>query len=43
MKKRTIHICTNCGYETIGYYGKCPECNSWNTLEEVVEIGRAHV
>lgn len=36
MKKRTVHKCTNCGYETIGYYGKCPECNSWNTIKEIV-------
>lgn len=36
MKKRTVHKCTKCGYETIGYYGKCPECNSWNTIKEIV-------
>ena len=34
MKKKTIYICSNCNYESIGYMGKCPECNSWNTLEE---------
>ncbi len=34
-KKKKIHICSSCGYETIGYLGKCPECNSWGTLEEV--------
>nr|WP_300003275.1 DNA repair protein RadA [Tissierella sp.] len=34
MKKKTIYICNNCNYESIGYMGKCPECNSWNTLEE---------
>ena len=34
MKKKTIYICGNCNYESIGYMGKCPECNSWNTMEE---------
>lgn len=32
MKKKTIYICSNCDYETVGYMGKCPECNAWNTL-----------
>lgn len=34
MKKKTIYVCNNCEYESIGYMGKCPECNSWNTMEE---------
>ena len=34
MKKKTIYVCSNCNYESIGYMGKCPECSSWNTLEE---------
>lgn len=34
MKKNTIHVCSQCGYEMVGYMGKCPECNSWGTLVE---------
>lgn len=34
MKKKTIYVCSACNYESIGYMGKCPECNSWNTLVE---------
>lgn len=34
-KKKTVFVCSNCQYESIGYLGKCPECNSWNTLEEM--------
>lgn len=38
MKKKTIFKCENCGFESIKWLGKCPECNSWNTLkEETVE------
>ncbi|HEY8363640.1 MAG TPA: DNA repair protein RadA [Tissierellaceae bacterium] len=34
MKKKAKYICENCGYESISYYGKCPECGSWNSLKE---------
>ncbi|WFA07687.1 DNA repair protein RadA [Tissierella sp. Yu-01] len=34
MKKSSIHVCSNCGYEMVGHMGKCPECNSWGTLVE---------
>ncbi len=36
MKKKTIYKCTVCDYESIGYMGKCPECNSWSTLVETI-------
>lgn len=31
---KTSYICSNCGNVTSKWYGKCPECDSWNTLEE---------
>lgn len=34
MKKKLLYICTNCKYETTGYFGKCPSCGSWGTLKE---------
>ncbi len=36
MKKKTVFICSKCSYESIGYMGKCPECDSWNSLVETV-------
>ena len=33
-KEKTIYLCSACGYETPRWMGKCPGCNSWNTLEE---------
>ncbi len=33
-KEKTVYICSACGYETPRWMGKCPGCNSWNTLEE---------
>lgn len=33
-KVKTKFYCTECGYETAKWYGKCPGCNSWNTMVE---------
>jgi DNA repair protein RadA/Sms len=40
MKKKTVYRCSNCEFESIKWLGKCPICNSWNTLEEVVVEAR---
>ncbi|MCX5697761.1 MAG: DNA repair protein RadA [Candidatus Omnitrophica bacterium] len=34
MKTRTLFTCQNCGYQSSKWLGKCPECNSWNSLVE---------
>ncbi len=31
---KSIFTCTECGYTTPKWFGKCPSCGSWNTLEE---------
>jgi len=37
-KTRIKYICSNCGYETLRWLGKCPECESWNSfIEEIIE------
>lgn len=33
-KARSVYVCTECGYETQKWLGKCPDCGSWNSLEE---------
>lgn len=33
-KQKSIYICNNCGYESAKWYGKCPSCNEWGTLDE---------
>ena len=35
-KQKTVYICSNCGYESAKWYGKCPSCNEWGTLNEEV-------
>ncbi|OOM11207.1 DNA repair protein RadA [Clostridium saccharobutylicum] len=36
MKQKTLYRCSNCGFESIKWLGKCPTCNSWNTLDEII-------
>ena len=37
MKEKKSYICSNCGYKTPKWMGRCPDCGEWNTLEEKVE------
>ena len=34
MKIKTEYVCTECGNITSKWFGKCPGCGEWNTLEE---------
>ena len=36
-KNNIIFICENCGETAINWMGKCPSCNSWNTLKPFSE------
>lgn len=36
MKSKTTYICSECGYQTPKWLGKCPGCNEWNTLTETL-------
>ncbi len=31
---KTEFVCENCGYVASKWYGKCPQCNEWNTFSE---------
>mgnify|MGYP001942061486 CR=1 FL=1 len=33
-KQKSVHVCTECGYSTPKWLGRCPECGAWGTLEE---------
>ena len=40
-KTKIKFVCTECGFESLKWLGKCPSCENWNTFtEEVVESGR---
>ncbi|MBI9032506.1 DNA repair protein RadA [bacterium] len=32
------YVCSNCGYESAGWAGKCPACGEWNSFKEVNRI-----
>lgn len=34
MKAKTSFLCDECGYESVKWYGKCPSCGAWNTMNE---------
>ena len=39
MSLHSKYVCQQCGYESTGWLGKCPECGTWNSLvETVVEV-----
>lgn len=35
-KSITVYKCSECGYTQPTWLGRCPECGSWNTLEECI-------
>lgn len=35
-KSKSLFICSQCGYETPKWYGCCPGCGEWNTMEEEI-------
>ena len=37
---KTKYICSECGYNSQKWRGKCPNCDSWGTFEEEVDIKR---
>jgi DNA repair protein RadA/Sms len=42
-KSTTRYICNNCGETTLSYSGRCPYCQSWNTLEEQTVLAGTNV
>ena len=37
-KIKKAFFCTNCGYESAKWTGKCPSCNEWNSFtEEIIQ------
>lgn len=34
-KEKTVYVCSECGYESPKWIGKCPSCGQWNTFKEM--------
>ncbi|MGN0554784.1 MAG: DNA repair protein RadA [Candidatus Fimenecus sp.] len=42
LKSKSVYVCSACGHETSKWFGQCPACQEWNTMEEelrAVETG----
>ncbi|MDW5564815.1 DNA repair protein RadA [Streptococcus mutans] len=37
-KKKTTFICQECGYNSPKYLGRCPNCSSWSSFVEEIEV-----
>ena len=35
-KSKTLYICSECGYGSPKWFGKCPGCGEWNTMNEEI-------
>lgn len=40
-KVKTVYVCSECGYESPKWSGKCPECEAWNTMVEQIAESKA--
>lgn len=34
VKTKSVYFCSNCGYESPKFLGRCPSCGEWNTMQE---------
>lgn len=35
-KQKMLYVCSECGFESAKWYGKCPGCGEWNTMSEEI-------
>ena len=44
MAKKEIRLykCSECGYQSQTFMGKCPKCGSWGTLEQEAQPAVSH-
>ncbi|CAN2040076.1 DNA repair protein RadA [Candidatus Magnetomoraceae bacterium gMMP-15] len=45
MKKnsKTLFVCQSCGYQTVKWIGKCPECGKWESLVEQIKAPESDI
>ena len=40
-KTKTVYACTECDAESTKWYGRCPSCGAWNSMEEQIQTKSA--
>ncbi len=38
LKTKILYACQKCGYQSAKWLGRCPDCNSWNSMVEEVQL-----
>ena len=38
MRPKTVFCCSECGYESPKWMGKCPQCGTWNSFAEFTPV-----
>ena len=33
---KSVYVCSQCGFESAKWYGRCPECGEWNSFSEEI-------
>ena len=41
QKAKAVFVCAECGSESPKWYGKCPSCGQWNTMNEEIKAPAA--
>lgn len=41
IKDKTVFVCTECGFDSPKWSGKCPSCGRWNTMKEITVKAQA--
>ena len=42
-KVKTKWVCQNCGYETVSYLGRCPDCGQFSTFTEEISQTKVEI
>ena len=37
MSIKSSYVCSECGYKSLRWMGRCPSCDSWNTMEQTID------
>lgn len=43
MKVKTKYVCSDCGYTSVGWLGRCSQCGAWDTMEQKIDAEPAKV
>ena len=41
IKDKTMYVCSECGFDSPKWSGKCPSCGMWNTMKEITVKAQA--